>query len=175
MSSLLRTLRGWPRRRHLVALAAAVLTAVLIGVPTAVVPSPLFDRMTPVEWWNIPVLAATSLLAGVLLASYVRITADPADPAAGPADPAAGPAAGSSGEAGDDDARRSVRLGGAGGLLAFFAVGCPVCNKLIVLALGTSGALTLWAPVQPVVALASLALIGWATVRRLRAEAACPV
>ncbi|GAA1909202.1 hypothetical protein GCM10009716_18940 [Streptomyces sodiiphilus] len=168
MSSLLRTLRGWPRQRHLVALAAAVLTAVLIGVPTAVVPSPLFDRMTPVEWWNIPVLAATSLLAGVLLASYVRITADPADPAAGPA-------AGSSGEAGDDDARRSVRLGGAGGLLAFFAVGCPVCNKLIVLALGTSGALTLWAPVQPVVALASLALIGWATVRRLRAEAACPV
>ncbi|MDB1088676.1 hypothetical protein PJ985_13975 [Streptomyces sp. ACA25] len=173
MSSLLRVLRGWPRRRHLVALSGAVLTALLIGVPTAVVPSPLFDRMTPVEWWNIPVLAATSLLAGVLLASYVRIPSGSDRHAKAGSTEADEAVPGEAG--GADDARRSVRLGGAGGLLAFFAVGCPVCNKLIVLALGTSGALTLWAPVQPVVALASLALIGWATVRRLRAEAACPV
>lgn len=30
-----------------------------------------------------------------------------------------------------------------------FAVGCPICHKLVVAALGISGALTYVAPVQP--------------------------
>ncbi|MEV6867405.1 hypothetical protein AB0M44_41240 [Streptosporangium subroseum] len=35
------------------------------------------------------------------------------------------------------------------GLLSAFAVGCPICNKLIVMALGVSGALTHFAPGNP--------------------------
>lgn len=35
-----------------------------------------------------------------------------------------------------------------------FAVGCPACNKIAVILLGTSGALNLWAPVQPVLGVA---------------------
>ena len=55
------------------------------------------------------------------------------------------------------------------------AVGCPVCNKLVVAAIGVSGALNVWAPIQPLIAAASLALLGWALWRRLTALRSCPV
>ena len=42
--------------------------------------------------------------------------------------------------------------------LAWFAVGCPVCNKLALLALGYSGAITWFTPVQPFLALGALIL-----------------
>ena len=67
-------------------------------------------------------------------------------------------------------------LGGSGltigGLATFFAVGCPVCNKLVLLALGTSGALNMFAPIQPIIGVGSLVILA-ATVRwslRRRAE-----
>jgi hypothetical protein len=141
----------WGRRRWLAALAGAVLTALLIGLPTDVIPNPVFGRPVPVTWWSIPVLVATSVLAGLLLATYVRDdgTEEPVD--------------------------RPARAGGIGGLLAFFAVGCPVCNKLVVIALGTTGALELFAPLQPLLAIASVALLAVALRRRLTGEQACPL
>jgi threonine/homoserine/homoserine lactone efflux protein len=88
-------------------------------------------------------------LAGLLVATYV-------DPAVA-------------------DAASERRGGYAGGLLTFFAVGCPVCNKLVLLALGTTGALTWFEPVQPLLQLAGIALLTYALVRRLRGERTCPV
>lgn len=68
---------------------------------------------------------------------------------------------------------------GRAGLLAnggsVLAVGCPVCNKLVVAAVGISGALNVWAPIQPVIAAASLALLGWALWRRVATLRSCPV
>lgn len=141
----------WGRRRRLAALAGAVLTALLIGLPTDVIPNPVFGRPVPVTWWPLPVLVATSVLAGLLLATYVR------DGGA------------------DEPVDRPARAGGVGGLLAFFAVGCPVCNKLVVIALGTTGALELFAPLQPLLAIASVTLLAVALQRRLAGERACPV
>jgi hypothetical protein len=63
----------------------------------------------------------------------------------------------------------------ASGVLSFLAVGCPVCKKLVVLAIGISGAMSYWAPVQPFLALASLALLWIAVRRRLRGLQSCPV
>ena len=60
-------------------------------------------------------------------------------------------------------------------IAAFLAVGCPVCNKLVVAAAGASGALAWWAPLQPLVAVVSVALLGWALWTRLAAGPACPV
>lgn len=57
----------------------------------------------------------------------------------------------------------------AGGFLSFLAVGCPVCNKLVLLALGTSGAMRYFEPAQPLLAVAGLALLGYALFVRLRA------
>ncbi|MCV7153074.1 hypothetical protein H7I57_17905 [Mycobacterium pyrenivorans] len=57
-------------------------------------------------------------------------------------------------------------LGGA--TLATFAIGCPVCNKLVLAAVGTTGALELWAPVQPVLAAGSVALMAGLVLWRWR-------
>ncbi|KES08459.1 membrane protein [Streptomyces toyocaensis] len=153
------TLAAWQSPQWVAATAGAALTTVLVGVPTAVVPSPLFSRSVPVQWWNYPVLAATAVLAGFILATFVTPRRD----------------AGAPEDHGDPSAKTAGRLGSAGGVLSLLAVGCPVCNKLVLVLLGTSGALTYWAPLQPLVAVVSLALLAEAALRRLSTADACPV
>ncbi|GGC67284.1 hypothetical protein [Hoyosella rhizosphaerae] len=62
---------------------------------------------------------------------------------------------------------------------ALFAVGCPVCNKLILLAIGTSGALSVWAPIQPILAVVAVLALGIATYlwwqRRPCADGRCSI
>ncbi|WKV15937.1 hypothetical protein LP422_24200 [Janibacter limosus] len=71
--------------------------------------------------------------------------------------------------------RPSTSRGGwAGGLLTFFAVGCPVCNKLVLLALGTAGAMTWFEPVQPVLQVPAVLLLTRSLRTRLRGELSCP-
>lgn len=134
--------------------------AILIGIPTVIIPNPLFARDIPVLAWNYPVWIATSILAGMLAATYLR---SPEQRKAARAEQAT--------------ARRDTpgRLGVAGGVLTWFAVGCPVCNKLALLALGYSGALTWFAPVQPFLGLIALVLSAVALLVRLRGEVACPL
>jgi len=141
------SLTAWPARRWLAAAASATVFAIAAGAPTDVIPNPLFGRMTPVQWWSYPILAATALLGGLVMATYVR---SPAQPTGLP---------------------RAI----SGGLLSALAIGCPVCNKLVILLLGAAGALNTWAPVQPILGLVSVALLGWALRTRLAAERACPL
>ncbi len=136
---------AWPARRWLAAAGGALVFAIVAGAPTDVIPNPLFIRMTPVQWWSYPVLAAGALLGGLVIATYVRSPAQPAG---------------------------MTRTAG-GGVLSFLAIGCPVCNKLVVLLLGAAGALNIWAPLQPILGLLSVALLGWALRTRLTAERAC--
>src|SRR5699024_12374848 len=68
-----------------------------------------------------------------------------------------------------------ARAGSAAGILAWFAVGCPVCNKIALLALGYTGALTWFAPFQPVLAVTALILATIALVWRLKGQVACPL
>lgn len=147
MTTELWAMRSWPVRRWVVAALGATVTIVTIAVPTAMIDNPVFGRAVPVTPWAWPVLVVAGVASGLLLATYVRTQA---------------------GDAG-------VRTGAAGALLTFFAVGCPVCNKLVLIALGTSGALQWFAPVQPVLAVAAVALLLWALRTRLRGEAACRV
>jgi len=129
------------------AVLSAVLVAVLIGVPTDVLPNPWFTRMTPATPENYLFWVASSALTGVLLATYLlpRATTE-------------GIAAASAGS----------------GFLGLLAVGCPVCNKLIVALLGTSGALNYFAPIQPLLGGVGLVLAAVALWVRLRgARAAC--
>jgi hypothetical protein len=142
-------MRSWRPARWLTALAGSVAAALVIGVPTDVVPTPIYTRMTPVQWWNYPVWAATAVLGGLILATYVR------NPGGGTA--------------------TVGRRAAGGGVLSAFAVGCPVCNKLVVLALGASGAMRLFAPLQPALGLLSVTMLAHALRSRLRAERACPV
>lgn len=148
----------WTPHHILIAVVAAVGVGVLIGISSVLIPNPLFGRDIPPVWWNYPVWILTSIFSGMLIATYVS----PGEPDAqeDPPDP------------GD---QRSGRMGVAGGMLAWFAVGCPVCNKLALLALGYSGALTWFAPVQPYLALGGLVLTGVALIWRLRGQVSCPV
>ena len=155
--TLLQVLIGWDRRRWAVAGAVAAGYALLVGLATVIIPNPVFARDIPVVAWNYPVLVLTSVLVGLLAATYVRPDADRRTGLA------------------DRTERRSSRAGMAGGVLAWFAVGCPVCNKIALIALGYTGALTWFAPVQPFLAVGALLLTAWALVVRLRGEVSCPV
>ena len=64
-------------RRVLWGAGAGGVTALVIGIPTSIIETSWYHRMTPVLWWNYPVWALSSILAGALVATYVR---DPALP-----------------------------------------------------------------------------------------------
>ena len=138
-------MRYWPARRWAAAMIFTAVAAVAMGIPTDIVPTPLYHRMTAILWWNYPVWAASALLIGLTGATYV---------ARRPLQPA-------------------TQL--AGGLASTLAVGCPLCNKLVVAALGISGASHVWAPIQPWLGMGSVGLLGYALRRRLSGERTCAV
>jgi hypothetical protein len=72
-----------------------------------------------------------------------------------------------------DENPRQLKIGGAGALLSYFAVGCPVCNKLALIALGYSGAIQYFAPIQPYLAVAGIALLAYSLRMRLNNEYSC--
>ena len=152
---------SWGARQWSTAVVASLLVTLAVGIPTDVIPNPVFGRPVDVTWWSYPVLIVTAILGGLLAATYVRAD-DGADSTA---------AANSA----DIDLDPPGKLGGLGGLLSFFAVGCPTCNKLIVLAIGTTGALDWFAPAQPLLAVASVVLLGWALRTRLRTADNCRI
>lgn len=146
-------LGAFSSRQWLVAVSTCLLTAVITAIPTAMIPTPLFTRDVPISACAWPVLAVTSGLAGLLAATYL------ARPGAGDEGAAAG--------------RSEGRLGMLGAFVTFFAVGCPVCNKIVLLALGYSGAMQYFAPVQPVLAATAILVLGGALWLRLRRLDSC--
>ena len=137
----------WSARRWTVAAVVALVLGLLTGVPTGIMETPFYTRMTPVLWWNYPVWALAAVLAGLLAATYDGTGA-----------------AGAKGVSG--------RVG-VGSVMSGLAVGCPVCNKVVVALLGVSGALGIWAPLQPLLGVSSVALLGVALWLRLRTPPVC--
>ena len=109
----------------------ALASGVVVGIPTAMIDNPVFVRMTPIRSQDYVIWLATALLAGLIIGTYAVST----------------------------DANQKPLL--SGGLLSAFAVGCPVCNKLVVLLIGTSGALSFFAPLQIYIGLAALTLLAY--------------
>ena len=146
--------RGWRRRIGelgldgrfwLTALVATVAAFAILGVPTAVIPNPWFIRMTPTEPFNVATMILSAPLMGVLTATYLaRPTGTSSVPAEG-------------------GGRATV-----GGVAAYLAIGCPICNKIIVAVLGVSGALNVFAPVQPLIGAGSVILLSATLIWRLR-------
>lgn len=154
-------LRTWGARQWLVAAGAGIGFGALVGFATVLIPNSWFARDIAPVWWNYPVLVLTSVLAGMLFATYVR-TGGSRVPAGSPSLPP------------EKEEQRSARFGIVGSVLAWFAVGCPVCNKIALLALGYSGAITWFAPLQPILAVVAVGLTGVALVWRLRGQFYCP-
>ena len=153
--------------RAFVAQAAvwALASLAVYGLVAAIIPNPFFGRQIPPEPFAIGIWLLSAPLLGILGATYT------APPPAGLLEPVPLGAADSTSE------RRTSTLGTLGSLGAFLAIGCPICNKLVLLLLGTSGAIAVYAPLQPVLGAVSLALlavtVGWRM--RIRARGgACP-
>jgi hypothetical protein len=137
-------------RLFAVAVLGALGTALLVGIPTDVVPNPWFGREIGVRTLDVLVLVVLSVLTGALVATYA--------------------VAGAAGAG-------APRAGIGSGIVGWFAVGCPVCNKLVVTLLGASGVTSTFAPVQPFVGVAAVALAATALGLRARAirRGTCPL
>ncbi len=115
--------------------------AFLLGVPSVILTTGLFSRMTPIYWWQYALWATSAVLSGLVLAAR-RVPG------------------------GDTCKVEGRTLTGNG--LAYIAFACPICNKFIVLALGAQGALSYFAPLQPFLGIVSIALLVTALRRSLR-------
>lgn len=138
-----------PKRYWAYALLGTAVGGILLGIPTAIIPNPVFERMISAGPFDYLFWTLSSVLFGLVGATYLI-----------------GPDEGTAAE--------SHVMGGS--VLSVFAVGCPICNKIVVLALGMSGALTYFAPIQPLIGLVSVGLLGYALWLRLHAfTGVCPV
>jgi len=151
-------MRQWTLRRWSAAAVGALVSALVLGIPTELIPNPVFARKIVAPSWTYPSLALTAILAGLLLATYVRNEPH---------------AVSGSGLAFDEASPEEARRVTMGGLLSFFAIGCPTCNKLVLIALGSSGAITWFEPVQPLLALSGIVVLVWALRRRLANDVSC--
>ncbi len=138
------------RRFWIVSALATLGSLLLLGIPTALIPNPVFGRQIEAEPFAYVVWVASAVLMGLVTATYL----------------APGPA-GRSEPHTDERGTGGLTIGG---LAAFLAVGCPVCNKIAVVALGFTGALQYFAPIQPILGAASVALLAVTLAWRLRAR-----
>ena len=128
----------------------ALIAALVIAVPADLVDTRLFGRPIEPRPIDYVILALTAGLIGLILA----IRPEPSSMT--------------------DAQERNTMWSG---FVSFLAVGCPVCNQIVVALVGTSGALSWWAPVQPVVGLIAIGLLLWTLRARLRTYqlTSCPI
>lgn len=127
--------------------AWTIVAGAAIAVPARLVPNDLFRRMTPTRPQDYVFWVIGAALTGAVLGLPRSVTS------------------------------RTDAAAMTGGLGTFLAVGCPVCNKVVVALIGVGGATSIFAPIQPVLGVGSLALLVWALRARLRSlsSPACAV
>ena len=129
------------------AVIGAIAAFVVLGVPTAMIDNPYFIRMIPVRDQDYVIWIVSSLLLGLVIGTFAISSVK-----------------GSGGKA----------MGS--GFLTFLAVGCPICNKLVIVILGISGALEYFAPVQLYLGIGSVVLLVWTLLLRARSvTGACSI
>lgn len=123
--------------------------AMFIGLPTVLIPNPLFTRMTPTSLQDYVIWGISVALVGPLIALATLYPTAPTT----------------------NQTKRSPAGGGralTGTLLSFLSVGCPVCNKVVVLLLGATGAMTFFNPLRPFLGIASVVLLSVTLFLRMR-------
>ena len=112
-------------------------TLLAIALPTDLIPNPVFTRQVAAPGWAWPVAIASALLVAILIALPKP-----------------------------NSCRPPTRGGVLGGALTYLAVGCPTCNQIVMLAVGTTGALAWFAPLQPVLAALGIVVLAAAITHR---------
>jgi len=144
-------------------LAWSAVALLAYGLVSAIIPNPVFGREIPPEPFAIAVWLTSAPLMGLIGATYTAPAAAASRSRSAaiarplpPRRPAVGEEPGTG------------RLGAVASVGAFLAIGCPVCNKVALVLLGTGGTMTVWAPVQPAIGAASLVLLALTAAWRLR-------
>jgi hypothetical protein len=131
------------------------------GLVSAIIPNPIFGRGLAPEPFAVAVWLVSAPMMGVVMATYFAPLP-----------------AGVQFTLNASAARDGTTAGTVGGFVAFLAIGCPTCNKIALVLLGTSGATNVFGGVQPILGAVSLALLAGTLVWRLRLRArggACAV
>ena len=145
------------------AIAWALASLLAFGLVAAIIPNPVFGRQIPPEPFAMAVWLVSAPLMGLLGATY-SAPAIPAATATRLMPLVIEPAGGAS-------HRQGTTLGAVAGFGAFLAIGCPVCNKVALVLLGAGGAMTVFAPLQPLIGAASLVLLAGTLAWRFRLRA----
>lgn len=148
---MLSALRALPANVYWRVIPFSLVALVVIGVPSDLIDTPIFGRPVAIRPIDYVIWAITSVLIGLVFA--IRLPTTHAE----------------------QQEKNDVRTIW-GGFVSFLAVGCPVCNQIVVALVGGSGALSLWAPAQPIVGAAAILLVLWALRTRLLTyqRTACP-
>ncbi len=142
LETLASALRTFTPKAWAVTTLTAAIGLFVIGLTTAIFENWFFVRMTHVRSQDYLIWVVSSVLIGMIVGSYFA-----------------------------DRSKSGEGKLLSGGVLSVLAVGCPICNKPVVLLLGTSGALTFFAPLQLYIGIASVLLLGWTLLLRARALA----
>lgn len=138
------TLAGVPRGRYLgVAAGVSCAYGVVVGLLSGVIPNPVVTRILPVDAWNVLSVALPAILVGPLVATYLVPW---------------------------PTACRVGGRAGTAGVLSYFGAACPVCNRLVVAAIGVSGATNYFRPLQSILGVGSTVLLGLALRARWRSR-----
>ena len=126
----------------LYSLAFSGLAALILAIPTAVIPNHFFYRMTPVFWFDYIFLAVNSLLIGIYFASTYTSTTP--------------------------EACVVEKKSWLASAMSFLGIACPVCNKILVFIFSATILMTYLEPIRPYISLASTILLIWLVTRRLK-------
>lgn len=155
--SPLRCCWSWAR-----GLGGGGLALVAVFLPSDLIDTPWFTRMSPPAWWGFVLAAMTVVLTALATGLSPRACGGGLSCRDTPTAGAAQSVPVRSGQAGPSAAGPVSAVGAVA-----LAVGCPLCNKVVVMLLGVGGALDVWSPLQPVLGalavllLATLVLLRW--------------
>lgn len=139
---MLSALRALPANVYWRVIPFSLVALVVIGVPSDLIDTPIFGRPVATRPIDYVIWGITSVLIGLVFAIRLPVTHK------------------------EQQEQNDVRTVW-GGFVSFLAVGCPVCNQIVVALVGAGGALSWWAPVQPVIGAVAILLVLWALRTRL--------
>jgi len=133
-----------------VALLAFAGFVLLFGIPTALIPTPWFTRMISARSSDYVFL----LLNSALIGAYVGVHAYEKH----------------------EKSKKGDVMATTGGIANIFAVGCPICNKVLVALLGASAVMAYIEPIRVWLGIFSAGLVGvalWFKVKNVKACVTC--
>lgn len=144
----------WPR-----AAGIGLVAAVILAIPADIINTSIFHRPVPPRSIDYPIWIITSLLIGLVLAIRTDAVVEQRSL----------PESAKSLEPNNistlEEKLQTRTL--MSGFASFLAIGCPVCNQVVVALVGTSGALAWWSPVQPVIGFGAIAVLLFSLRKRL--------